>query len=30
MMERQKIPVVLCFNKEDIAEDEQIATGENI
>lgn len=24
MMERQDIPVVLCFNKEDIAEDEQV------
>lgn len=24
MMERQGIPVVLCFNKEDIAEDEQV------
>ena len=30
MMERQKIPVVLCFNKEDIAEDEQIAQLERI
>lgn len=24
MMERQDIPVVICFNKEDIAEDEQV------
>ena len=30
MMERQKIPVVLCFNKEDIAEDEQVAQLERI
>lgn len=30
MMERKDIPVVLCFNKKDIAEDEEIARLEEI
>lgn len=30
MMESKEIPVILCFNKEDIAEDEQIAELESI